>query len=313
MRLSLLAAAGGFYLAAAGLFLTLGARGDWGFILAFRGEKLLALTVVAAAVAVSTIVFQTITGNRILTPAIMGFDALYVLIQSVLVLTFGGAGFAALQGTPLFALETLIMIGVATLLFGLMLRRSADLHRLVLTGIVLGILLRSLNALVARLIDPSEYSYVIANSYARFSSIDSDLLWITTGVTMAVAGLILAMARRLDVIALGRDSAMVLGVEHRRAAQGLMVLVTLLVAVSTALVGPIVFFGLLVSAIAHQLAGTWRHATLLPLAALIAAGLLVLCQALFERVLQLQSTVTVVIEGVGGLVFILLLFRRARA
>ena len=92
-----------------------------------------------------------------------------------------------------------------------------------------------------------------------------------------------------------------------------MVLVTLLVAVSTALVGPIVFFGLLVSAIAHQLAGTWRHATLLPLAALIAAGLLVLCQALFERVLQLQSTVTVVIEGVGGLVFILLLFRRARA
>ena len=311
MRLSLLAAAGGFYLAAAGLFLTLGARGDWGFILAFRGEKLLALTVVAAAVAVSTIVFQTITGNRILTPAIMGFDALYVLIQSVLVLTFGGAGFAALQGTPLFALETLIMIGVATLLFGLMLRRSADLHRLVLTGIVLGILLRSLNALVARLIDPSEYSYVIANSYARFSSIDSDLLWITTGVTVAVAGLILTMARRLDVIALGRDSAMVLGVEHRRAAQGLMV--PLLVAVSTALVGPIVFFGLLVSAIAHQLAGTWRHATLLPLAALIAAGLLVLCQALFERVLQLQSTVTVVIEGVGGLVFILLLFRRARA
>ncbi|SNR85712.1 iron chelate uptake ABC transporter family permease subunit [Puniceibacterium sediminis] len=312
MRVNVLLIAGAWYVAAALLFLTLGARGDWGFILAFRGQKLLALTVVAAAVAVSTMVFQTITANRILTPAIMGFDALYVLIQTMLVFTLGGAGAFALKGMPMFALETALMIGAAGILFGIMLRRSEDLNRMVLTGIVLGILLRSLSGLLSRLIDPSEYAYVMASSYAQFTNVEGDLLWAATGITITVLALVMLHARRLDVIALGRDNAMILGLEHRREAQRLMVLVTLLVAVSTALVGPIVFFGLLVSAIAYQVAGTWRHATLLPLSALIGAGMLVVCQTLFERVLDLQSNVLVVVEAVGGLVFILLLIRRAR-
>ncbi|EAQ04085.1 ferric anguibactin transport system permease protein fatc [Pseudooceanicola batsensis HTCC2597] len=301
------------YLVASALFLTLGARGDWGFILAFRGEKLVALTVVAGAVAISTVTFQTITGNRILTPAIMGFDALYILIQSLLVLLLGGVGLTALQGPPLFALETAVMIGAAALLFGLVLRRSEDLNRMVLTGIVLGILLRSLSSLVARVIDPSEYIYVMVNSYARFNNIESDLLWITTIVTLAISALLLARARRLDVLALGRDPAMTLGLDHRREARRLLILVTLLVAVSTALVGPVVFFGLLVSAVTHQVAGTWRHTTLLPLSALVAATVLIAAQTVFERILSLQGTVFVVIESLGGLVFILLLFRRARA
>ncbi|MGR3321022.1 MAG: iron chelate uptake ABC transporter family permease subunit [Pseudooceanicola sp.] len=301
------------YLCAAGLFLTLGARGDWGFILAFRAEKLVALSVVAMAVAVSTVVFQTITGNRILTPAIMGFDALYILIQTLVVFALGGAGSSALAGPVMFGLESVLMIGAAGLLFGLMLRRGDDLNRLVLTGIVLGILLRSLSALVARMIDPSEYAYVMSRSFARFTNVDADLLIPTAVICVGATGLLLLQARRLDVIALGRESAMVLGVDHRRAARRLMVPITLLVAVSTALVGPIVFFGLLVSAVTHQVAGTWRHATLLPLAALIGASLLIFCQAMFERVLSLQSTVFVVIEGLGGLVFILLLFRRARS
>jgi len=312
MRADVLLAALAFYLVSAALFLTLGARGDWGFILAFRGEKLLALTVVAVAVAVSTIVFQTVTANRILTPAIMGFDALYILIQSLTVAALG-AGAAGWSGLPAFALETTLMIGAAGLLFGLLLRDSEDLNRIVLTGIVLGILLRSLNALVTRMIHPSEYAFVVARSYARFNSVAPDLLWIATPIVALVTAGLLIGARRLDVIALGRDPALVLGVDHRRAAIGLLVPVTLLVAVSTALVGPIVFFGLLVSAIVHQVAGTWRHATLLPAGALIGAGLLVLCQTLFERVLDMQATVLVVIESIGGLVFLMLLFRRARA
>lgn len=312
MRFRPILIAGCCYIGAALLFLTWGARGDWEFILAFRGQKLLALSVVAFAVAISTVVFQTLTGNRILTPAIMGFDALYLLIQTTLVFTLGGARAATLDSTSVFAVETTLLIGAASLLFGTMLRRSEDLNRMVLTGIVLGILLHSLNALVIRLIDPSEYAYVMANSYARFNNVDTDLVGIAAGVTATVTIILTLMCRRLDLLALGRDTAMILGVDHGRQLQFIMVLVTILVAVSTALVGPIVFFGLLVSAIVYQVAGTWRHATLLPLSALTAAALLVLCQALFERVLNMQSTVSVVIESLGGIVFLLALFRRAR-
>lgn len=300
------------YVGAALLFLTLGARGDWGFILAFRSEKLLALTVVAVAIATSTLVFQTLTGNRLLTPAIMGFDALFVLIQTALVFAIGGAGFSRLDGNLLFMFETAVMVLAATLLFGTLLRRSDDLNRMVLTGIVMGIMLNSLTALVTRMIDPSEYIYILSGSYARFNSVDTRILWIATTITVIVSGIMIAMHRRLDVIALGRDAATVLGVEYRRQARWILILVTLQVAVSTALVGPIVFFGLLVSAITYEVAGTWRHMTLLPVSALIAATLLILCQAVFERVLDMQSTVAVVIEGLGGAIFIFMLFRRTR-
>ncbi|MGR3455946.1 iron chelate uptake ABC transporter family permease subunit [Pseudooceanicola sp.] len=303
--------AGAVYAASALAFLTLGARGDWGFLLLFRGEKLLALSTVGAAVALSTLVFQTITGNRILTPAIMGFDALYVMIQTALVFLLGGVGFASLGALPVFALETALMVAAATGLFTFVMGRGDDMNRLVLTGIVFGILLRSLSALMARMIDPSEYAYVQAASYARFTNVDGELLWIAVAVVLAVGALVLAQARRLDVLALGRATALTLGVAHDRAARRLMWLVTLLVAVSTALVGPIVFFGLLVSAVTYQIAGTWRHAVLLPLSALIAAALLVASQTLFERVLSLQSSVFVVIEALGGLVFLYLVLRRA--
>ena len=77
--------------ASAVAFMTLGARGSWSFILAFRGTKLLSMATVAYAIALSTVLFQTVTNNRILTPSIMGFDSLYALLQTLLVLVLGAA------------------------------------------------------------------------------------------------------------------------------------------------------------------------------------------------------------------------------
>lgn len=292
-------------------FLTIGARGDWGFVLAFRGEKLVALLVVATAVAWSTIVFQTVTGNRILTPSIMGFDALYVLIQTSLVFALGGVGFAALGQRLQFGIETALMLGAALTLFAILLRRSDDLGRLVLTGIVVGILFRSLSSLLNRLIDPSEFAVVQAASFARFNAVNGDILWIAGIATTICVAVLARHCARLDVIALGRETAIGLGVDHDREARRLMGLVAILVSVSTALVGPVVFFGLLVSALAHAFAGTWRHAVLLPLSALVSAIILVGSQTVFERVLSLETSVAVVIEGLGGLVFLGLVLKGA--
>ncbi|UMA63612.1 iron chelate uptake ABC transporter family permease subunit [Roseivivax marinus] len=297
--------------AASAVFLTLGARGDWSFVLAFRGEKLAALIVVGSAVAASTVAFQTVTGNRILTPAIMGFDALYVLIQTLLVFGLGGVGLAALDARVLFGAETALMLGAALLLFAWLLRRGADLNRLVLTGIIFGTLFRSLSGLLNRLIDPADFAVVQSASFARFNSVDDRLLWPAAAVTVLALAALLARHARLDVVALGRDAATALGVDHDREARRVMVLIAILVSVSTALVGPVVFFGLLVSALTHAVAGTWRHAVLLPLSALLASVVLVAGQTLFERALSLQTSVSVVIEGLGGAVFLILILRRA--
>lgn len=291
-------------------FMTLGARGNWDFILPFRGMKLLALVTIATAVALSTMVFQTLTANRILTPSIMGFDALYLMLQTGLVFFLGGFGFATLDPTLKFTLETALMLTAALILFGTVLRNAADLSRMVLTGLILGVFFRSLTALINRLIDPSEFSVVQQASFARFNAVNADLTWIATGITLAVFLWLMRQHRALDVISLGREAAINLGVDHDRATKRLLVAIALLVSVSTALVGPIVFFGLLVSALTHRIIGTWRHAALLPASALIAATVLIASQTLFERALRLQTSVSVVIEALGGLVFLFLILHR---
>ena len=297
--------------AAAAAYLAVGARGDLGFILMFRGSKLLALITVAVAVAVSTVVFQTLSNNRILTPSIMGFDALYLLIQTALVFGLTGLGFAYLDPFSKFALDTGMMLGASFLLFGTLLRNSRDLSRMILTGIIFGVLFRSLTGLLNRMIDPSEFSVVQSASFARFNSVNADLTWLAAGITLLVTGWLIYRHRTLDVIALGRETAINLGVNHDREARHLLALVALLVSVSTALVGPVVFFGLLAAALTYQVAGTWRHIVLLPLSGLIAATILVGAQTLFERVLRLQTSVSVVIEALGGLAFLYLILRKA--
>ena len=80
-------------LACCTLFLTLNIQGDWDFVLQLRLTKLAALLLVAYAVGVSTQLFQTLTNNPILTPSILGFDSLYVFLQTLLLFALGGVGY----------------------------------------------------------------------------------------------------------------------------------------------------------------------------------------------------------------------------
>ncbi|MEN3149708.1 iron chelate uptake ABC transporter family permease subunit [Neorhizobium sp. IRAMC:178] len=301
-----------FFLAGAALlcivaFMTIGLRGNIGFVLALRAMKLAALLQVSVAIAVSTVIFQTVTNNRILTPSIMGLDALYLFGQMLLVFLLGGLGYAALDAQLKFGGEIVVLMALATGLLLPTLRRRADMGLMLLAGIIFGILFRSLHSLLARLVDPNDFAVVQGASFANFNDVRTDLLAFASVLT--IAGIVIAWRTRhvLDVIALGADTATGLGISWSRTVTGLLLLVSALVAVSTALVGPVAFFGLLVVALAERLVDTRRHAVLLPAAMLTAVIILVGGQALFQHALGSSSTLGVVIEFVGGLAFLVLL------
>lgn len=307
LRIALLASA---FLAVAILFMTVGAEGRWSFVLPFRGTKVAAMILVGTAIAVATLLFQTVTANRILTPSIMGLDQLYVLIQTGLVFLAGAAGLTLLGPRALFALETAAMVGFSLLLFRALFSGSQrDLHLLVLVGIVFGLLFRSLSSFLARIIDPNDFVVLQDALFANFNSVDKALL----SVAAVAVGLVLAVVWRmrhvLDVLALGREAAISLGVAHRRMVALVLVLVAILVSVSTALVGPVTFFGLLVVSIAYQIAGSQKHRHLLPVASLLGAVILIAGQLVLERVFALGTALGIVIEFAGGLVFIWLLLK----
>lgn len=310
-----LAVIGLLALGAVAAFLLLGVRGSWSFALQFRGMKLAAMLLVAYAIAVSSVLFQAITHNRILTPSVMGFDALYILIQSLVVLGLGIDPLRMEGGNALrFGLEVVAMTGFACLLFrGLFTGASQSLHLMLLTGIVCGLLFRSLSSFVVRLIDPNEFAYLQDRMFASFNAIQLELFWVALGAVLLASTLAWRLRHRYDVLALGRDMAVNLGVDYRRTVLLTLVAVSVMVSVSTALVGPVVFFGLLVSNLAALTMGTDRHRWLVPAAVLWAVVFLVGGQALLERVLALNATVSIVIEFIGGLLFLLLVTRRKHA
>jgi iron complex transport system permease protein len=85
--------------------------------------------------------------------------------------------------------------------------------------------------------------------------------------------------------------------------------VIVMVAVSTALVGPVTFFGLIVANLAYLVAGTHSHKFVLPMAVLLGILALVGGQTLLERVFSFNTTLSIIIECVGGLLFILLVLK----
>jgi iron complex transport system permease protein len=300
-------------LAAVSLFLTYDVVGSWEYALKMRSRRLGAMVVVAVAVAVSTVLFQTVTNNRILTPEIMGFDRLFVLIQTLGVFLLGASTVTTADPRVRFAVEVVVLVafgaGLYRVLFG---RTERDVYVLVLLGVVLGTLFTSLTLLVSRLIDPNEFLTLQDLMFASFNSVDRQLLATSAAVVAVVVAWVLRLLPRLDVVALGRDTAIGLGVDHRRVINQALLAVAVLVAVSTALVGPVTFLGLLVANLARQLLGTHRHAWVLPGAALLAVLALAGGQLVLEQVFGFDSSLSIVINFVGGIVFIALLIREPR-
>ncbi|WNZ62964.1 iron chelate uptake ABC transporter family permease subunit [Myxococcus sp. MxC21-1] len=294
------------------LFMLVDVSGPWDFVLPFRGKKVATALLVGYAVAVSTVLFQTVTGNRVLTPAIMGFDYLYVLIQTCLVFFLGSTTVAGLDPRFLFGAEVIIMVAFSAMLHGWLFGRArGNVHLLLLSGVVMGVLFRSLSSFVQRVIEPNEFIFLQDRFFASFNDPEHDLLLLSAVLTLGVSVLGLRLLRACDVLVLGREAAINLGVDYQRTVSWVLALVAILVAVSTALVGPVTFLGLLVANIAYAVMRTYQHAFVLPAAALIAAIALVAGQFILERVFRLDTNPRVIIEFVGGAVFIAMLMRKA--
>ncbi|PIO96197.1 iron chelate uptake ABC transporter family permease subunit [Pleomorphomonas carboxyditropha] len=294
-------------------FMTVGVRGSWSFVLAHRGVRLAALVTVAYAIALSTVLFQTLTGNRILTPAVMGFDALFLLLQTALVVVLGGAGAGALDPRLLFSVECLIMVGLSGLLFRLLFRgEGRNLPLVVLAGLLFGALFRSLASFLQRVMDPNDFLVLQGRTFASFNVVDPALIGVAAFLALTATAVLLPRLSELDVLVLGREKATGLGIDTARLSAIVFALVAVLVSASTALVGPTTFFGLLVANLAYLMVPSARHADVLPVAVGLAVITLVGGQMLLERLLGFGTALSIVIDFVGGVVFLLILFRAGR-
>lgn len=294
------------------LFMTLGLTGNWRYILLHRGMILATLLLVAFACGVATLLFQTVTANRILTPSVMGLEALFLLIQTMLIFFIDANGIKALGISGKFVCEALLLMVFASVLFRWLLSGiGVNLHRVLLVGLICGTLFRSLSSLLQRLLSPGDFAILQGRMFATFTRAAPEMIVLATLVIAGVAIITWRLRHCLDVIALGRDSAVNLGIAWQQNITLVLLLVSVLVAVSTALVGPLTFLGLLVANLAYQLVGSFRHRYLLPGVFLIGAITLVGGQLILDRLLHMSGSLSVVIEFIGGALFIYLLIKKA--
>lgn len=292
------------------LFLFYGLGSNWEFALRLRGFKVIAILVVAGCVAFSSVSFQTLTNNRILTPSIMGFESLYLLIQTVIVYIYGDQTFRVLSGIDNFMISVTGMIAFSFILYLLIYKKGKDnLYLLLLVGIILGTLFSSLSSFMQLLIDPNDFFIIQGKMFATFNKINNNLLWPTLIITVAVLIYGFRMTKFLDVIALGRDQAINLGLNYNNLVKIFLVIIAVLVSVSTALVGPITFMGLLVTNLTYELFKTHKHTVIIAACCIVSAISLLIGQFLMERVFNLSIPLSAIINIVGGLYFMYLLLK----
>ncbi|WP_460796962.1 iron chelate uptake ABC transporter family permease subunit [Microbacterium sp. GXF0217] len=306
-----LSALGLAVLALVAVYLFTDVPGSLAFALRIRSLTVLAMLVVAVAVGVSTVVFHTITQNRILTPSIMGFDAFYVLIATTIVFFFGSASFLRANELLLWVVQVVVMVAFSVFLFTWMFggkRRS--IHLMLLVGIVLGTFFRSFSEWMQRMLDPLDFQVLSDAMFASLTRPDPMLLLFTGVLITGSCIAIVPLVRKLDVLTLGEPAAIGLGIDHRRLVMLLFTLISVMIAASTALVGPILFFGLIVANLAYSWAGTFRHAWTLPTAALIGMLCLLGGQVVLEQIFAFGGSISMIIEFAGGLFFLFLVLRK---
>ena len=293
------------------LFYQLGS--NWDYVLPRRGYKVGAMVVAGGAIAFSTVIFQTVTHNRILTPSIMGLDSLYLLVQTLLVFFLGGKSFSMISNEWLFLLSVSVLVVFSLLLFkGVLGKEGRSVYFLLLIGIVLGALFQSLSTFMQVLIDPNEFLIVQDKMYASFNNVQVKLLWWSVGILGLVFATYLPFIKYLDVLSLGRDQSLNLGVSYQKIVMISLVVVAIFTAVSTALIGPITFLGLLVANLSYEIFKTYRHSVLLIGTVLVSIISLAFGQLLVERVFSFTTTLSVIINFIGGIYFMYLLLRGSK-
>ena len=296
------------------LFLTLEINpGSMDYALSKRIPNLMAICITGACIGFSTIVFQTITNNRILTPSIMGIDSLYVAIQTVLIFVFTSSSALVTNKKINFLICMVFMVIGSLALYKVIFKReNANIMFLLLVGMICGTFFKSLSSFMQMIIDPNEYLVLQGKLFASFTNVNVSILLLSIIIVFLIVPFIYDDIKYYDVMSLGKDQAINLGVDYDKLMKKSLVVISILIAVSTALVGPVTFLGILVANISREMMKTYKHSYLITVSILISIFTLVFGQLMIERVLHLTTPVSVIINMIGGIYFMYLLYKESR-
>ncbi|KAB7665407.1 iron chelate uptake ABC transporter family permease subunit [Bacillus sp. B1-b2] len=276
-----------------------------------RIVAVVAMIIAAVCQSLSTVAFQSITNNRIITPSLLGFESLYSTIHTSTMFFFGASAMINFTGIGPFVFQVIMMVLMSLILYGWLLSgKYGNLQLMLLVGIIIGTGLNSVSTFMRRLLAPSEFDILQAKLFGSVNNADSEYFPIVIPMVIVIGFLILAYSKKLNALSLGKDVSTSLGVKYQSSTIYVLVLVAILMSISTALVGPLTFYGFLVATLSYQAAPTYDHRYVFPMA--LAIGFLIITSAYFlmYHVFNAQGVVSVIIELFGGIIFLIVILRK---
>lgn len=283
------------------------------YAMKLRIPKVIAMIITAFAIGAATIIFQSVINNTIVTPCLLGMNALYTLIHTSVVFVLGSGSILFTNDNLSFLVDLVLMGIIATVVYSWLFKMTGhNVLYVLLVGTVLTSFFSSIQSTLTRVMDPNEYDTLLTSLVASFSNINSEII-IFSVIILALIGVIFRKELALlDVITLGKEQAINLGVDYDRCIRRLLLAVTLCIAVATAMVGPISFLGLIIANISRQLLKTYRHTQLIAGAALMGIIALIGGQFIVERVFVYSIPISVFITVAGGIYFLYLILKGSR-
>lgn len=283
------------------------------FAMKLRVPRLIVMLMVAFAIGGATVVFQSVINNTIVTPCLLGMNSLYTLVHTAVVFFFTTSSIVYTNRNLSFAIDLLIMAIIATIIYGWLFKKTNyNVLYVLLVGTVLSNFFSSGQTTLTRVMDPNEYDTLLTTLVASFSRVNSSIIVFALILMAALIFVLRKELALLDVITLGKEQAINLGVDYDKTIRKLLVGVVIFIAIATALVGPISFLGLILANLSRQLFKTYKHTYLIAGAALIGMVVLVGGQMIVEHVFVYSVPVSVFITVGGGIYFLYLLLRKGK-
>ena len=284
------------------------------YIMKLRLPALICIVIASISIGVSTLIFQSIVNNRIVTPALLGMNSIYTFLHTAVVFVLGTGSTFYLNANLAFAVDLVLMGSVATLIYWYLFQKTGhNILYIMLIGTVLSSLFGSVQSTMIRVMDPNEYDALLGTLVADFNNINGEIIIFAILALGAIAFLLRKELVLLDVITMGRNQAINLGVDYDNTIRKLLFGVVLCMAVATATIGPVSFLGLIVANLSRQILKTYKHTHLILGASLLGMLALIGGQLVAQHIFHFTVPVSTFVTIAGGLYFLYLLLLKKGA
>jgi iron complex transport system permease protein len=280
--------------------------------LSLRLPRVLAAALAGGALAVAGVGFQGLTRNPLAEPSVLGVSsgaAFGVVVAQICGL---GVSTLAALGVTAFAFAGAVLAAGAVWLIAAG-GRGLSIQTLLLAGVIVGVFFSAAITVVISIVDFNRLGGVIHWLLGNLAPIPPASLAVFAGLAAVGFWLVVAEARELNLLALGEEAALQLGVRAERLKARIFAGAALLTASVVAFAGPIGFVGLIVPHALRMVLGP-DHRLLVPASLGGGAIFLLLADTLARNIVApAELSVGVITAFCGAPFFVWLLRTRYRA